>query len=82
MKSAKYLLPLLLLFCTLLLCGCTSKEEKKIDEVVKRELDLLKNLDSATTQKYISYQELFPEETEDTTDTSDMHLQRIFPRHS
>ena len=72
MKSAKYLLPLLLLFCTLFLCGCTSKEEKKIDEVVKRELDLLKNLDSDTTQKYISYQELFPEETEDTTDTSDI----------
>ena len=72
MKSAKYLLPLLLLFSTLFLCGCTSKEEKKIDEVVKRELDLLKNLDSDTTQKYISYQELFPKEAEDTTDTSDI----------
>ena len=72
MKSAKFLLPLLLLFYTLLLCGCTSKEEKKIDEVVKRELDLLKNLDTDTTQKYISYQELFPEETEDAVDTSDI----------
>mgnify|MGYP004528206883 FL=1 len=72
MKSAKFLLPLLLLFYTLLLCGCTGKEEKRIDEVVKRELDLLKNLDTDTTQKYISYQELFPEETEDAVDTSDI----------
>ena len=53
MKSVKFLLPLLLL-CAVLFCGCTGKEEKKIDEVVKRELDLLKHLDSDTTQKYIS----------------------------
>lgn len=59
MKSVKFLLPLLLL-CAVLFCGCTGKEEKKIDEVVKRELDLLKHLDSDTTQKYISYQEIFP----------------------
>lgn len=72
MKSVKYLLFLLLLLCVFLFCGCTGKEEKKIEEVVKRELDLLKNLDSDTTQKYISYQELFPEETEATSDTSDI----------
>ena len=43
MKSVKFLLPLLLL-CAVLFCGCTGKEEKKIDEVVKRELDLLISL--------------------------------------
>ena len=58
MKSVKCLLPLLFLVAVLF-CGCTSREEKKIEEVIKRELDLLKNLDSDTTQKYLSYQELF-----------------------
>lgn len=72
MKSVKPLLPLLLLFCTFFLCGCTGKEEKKIDEVVKQELDQLKNLDSHTTQKYISYQELFPGDTKDTANSSDI----------
>ena len=71
MKSVKFLLPLFLL-CTVLFCGCTGKEEKKIDEVVKRELDLLKHLDSDTTQKYISYQEIFPGDIEDAAMSSDV----------
>ena len=37
MKSVKFLLPLLLL-CAVLFCGCTGKEEKKIDEVVKAKI--------------------------------------------
>ena len=64
MKSVKCLLPLLFLVAVLF-CGCTSREEKKIEEVIKRELDLLKNLDSDTTQKYLSYQELFEDGTKD-----------------
>lgn len=76
MKSVKFLLPLLLLFCTFLLCGCTSKEEKKIETAVKQELDLLKNLDSHTTQKYISYQELFPGDTKDIPNSS--HIEEVF----
>lgn len=48
------------------------KKKKKIDEVVKRELDLLKHLDSDTTQKYISYQEIFPGDLEDAAMSSDI----------
>ena len=72
MKSVRFLLPLLLLLYTFSLCGCTSKEEKKIEDAVKQELDQLKNLDSITTQKYISYQKLFPGEPEDITISSDI----------
>lgn len=74
MKSAKKLSPLLTflaLFFLLGAAGCSGKEEKKIEEVVKRELELLKNLDSDATQKYISYQELFPDE-EDTAISASM----------
>ena len=74
MKSVRFLLPLLLLLCTFSLCGCTSKEEKKIEDAVKQELDQLKNLDSITTQKYISYQELFPGEPEDIAISSDIEI--------
>ena len=72
MKSVRFLLPLLLLLCTFSLCGCTSKGEKKIEDAVKQELDQLKDLDSITTQKYISYQKLFPGEPEDITISSDI----------
>lgn len=72
MKTVKYLLPLFFLLGILLLCGCTGKEEKKIEEVVKRELDLLKNLDSGTTEKYISYQELFSGGEEDDAKSADI----------
>ena len=36
----------------------------------QKDLDLLKNLDSETTMKYISYQELFPD-SDDNTELSD-----------
>lgn len=72
MKSVRFLLPLLLLLCTFSLCGCASKEEIKIEDAVKQELDQLKDLDSITTQKYISYQELFPGDTEDIAISSDI----------
>ena len=71
MKLVKFLLPLLLL-CAILFCGCTGKEEKKIGDVVKRELDLLKHLDSDTTEKYISYQEIFPGDVEDAARSSEV----------
>lgn len=71
MKLVKFLLPLLLL-CAILFCGCTGKEDKKIGEVVKRELDLLKHLDSDTTEKYISYQEIFPGDIEDAAKSSEV----------
>ena len=72
MKTVKYLLPLFFLLGILLLCGCTGKEEKKIKEVVKQELDLLKNLDSDTTKKYLSYQELFSGEDEEDAESTDI----------
>ena len=45
---------------------------EKSRTTVKQELDQLKDLDSITTQKYISYQELFPGEPEDITISSDI----------
>lgn len=77
MKSVKpLLLSILFLLGAFLLCGCTGKEEKKIQEAVKQELDLLKNLDSDTTQKYPSYQELFLEE--DLTAAQSADLEKVF----
>lgn len=64
MKTAKRLLPFLLLIFTLAWTGCFGSEKKEVEGVIKNELDLLKNLDSDTTQKYISFKELFPDMTE------------------
>ena len=41
-----------------------------VEEIITSELDLLKNLDSETAQKYISYKELFPD-AEDSTGNTD-----------
>ena len=73
MKSVRFLLPLLfasLHFFTVRLYR--QKRRKKIEDAVKQELDQLKDLDSITTQKYISYQELFPGEPEDIAISSDI----------
>lgn len=62
MKIAKGLFPLLLV-CLALLClgGCSNIDKTDVEAVITNELDLLKNLDSDTTQKYVSYTELFPD---------------------
>lgn len=62
MKITKLALPLLL--CSaLLFTGCGS-EKTAAEKIIISELDLLKNLDTDTAQKYISYTELFPDTTE------------------
>lgn len=46
----------------------------------QKDLDLLKNLDSETTMKYISYQELFPD-SDDNTELSD-DIKEVFSSSS
>lgn len=76
MKIAKRLLPLFLVILTVICTGCMSGEKKKVAGVIKSELDLLKNLDSDTTQKYIAYKELFPD-AEEGTEQSD-EIEEVF----
>lgn len=64
MKITKRLLPLLLVILVGLGIGCSNVDKTDVEEVIVSELDLLKNLDAKTTQKYISYKELFPDATE------------------
>ena len=70
MNINKHLIPLLCILCAMLavslFSGCSHKNESNVKNVVKNELDQLKNLDSETTQKYIPYKELFPDATENT----------------
>ena len=67
MKITKGLLPFLLfIFMSVtLLTGCSHVDKTDVEAVITNELDLLKNLDSATTQKYVSYKELFPDMTQE-----------------
>lgn len=80
MNTNKHLIPLLYILCVLLavslLSGCSHKSESNVKNVVRNELDQLKNLDSETTQKYIPYKELFPDATENT-DLSD-EIDKVF----
>ena len=67
MKIAKGLMPfLLIILAVICLTGCSHVDKTDVQAVITNELDLLKNLDSDTTQKYVSYKELFPDATEDT----------------
>ena len=61
MKVVKCLLPILLIGLILFGIGCSGIDKTDVEEVIISELDLLKNLDSDTTLKYISYRELFPD---------------------
>ena len=51
-------------------CGCSHSAKTSAEKAIEKDLDLLKNLDPATTMKYISYQELFPD-SDDNTELSD-----------
>lgn len=60
--------PFLLLCLSLLLTGCAHSAKNEVKKAVASELDLLKNVDPEAAQKYISYEDLFP----DTTETSEL----------
>lgn len=69
MKFEKYLFSvftLLILLALPTIGGCSLKHQSDVREVIKSEFDQLKNLNTKTAQKYISYKELFPDATEDT----------------
>ena len=70
MKIYRHLIPVLSLLLLLLvipvISGCSHKDRSDAKEVVRSELDQLKNPDAKTVQKYISYKELFPDATENT----------------
>lgn len=72
MKIAKRLLPFLLVILAAFFFGCSHKDKKEVEAVIKNELDLLKNLDADTTNKYISYKELFPDATENTNQSDEI----------
>lgn len=73
MKLMKNLLPLFLgLLLLVLLSGCAGRDKREVTRAVCQELDLLKNLDADTAQKYISYQELFPGEKENAALSTDI----------
>lgn len=66
MKMKRHLLPFLLILFSIFWTGCSQLDKTNVEEVVLNELDLLKNLDSDTAMKYISYKELFPDATGNT----------------
>lgn len=67
MKIAKGMLSLLLIILAVTcLTGCSHVDKTDVQAVITNELDLLKNLDSDTTLKYVSYKEIFPDATKET----------------
>ena len=70
MKTVKHLLAFLMtILLAVFLCGCSQSAKAHAEKAIKKDLDLLKNLDSETTMQYISYQELFPD-SDDSTELS------------
>ena len=62
MKTVKHLLAfLMIILLSVFLCSCSQSAKAHAEKAIKKDLDLLKNLDSETTMQYISYQELFPD---------------------
>ena len=70
MKTVKYLLAFFFVFLAVFMCGCSHSAKTSAEKAISTDLDLLKNLDSDTTMKYISYQELFPD-SENNAELSD-----------
>lgn len=67
MKIVKGLMTFLLIILAVNgLTACSHVDKTDVQAVITNELDLLKNLDSDTTQKYVSYKELFPDATKET----------------
>jgi hypothetical protein len=74
----KRLIPLVILFIVFAILGasCSGKQKNKIEGLIKNELNLLKNLDSDTVQKYVSYTELFPDASQSSDIPDD--VQEVF----
>ena len=67
MKIAKNLIAFLMfILAVVCLDGCSHIDKTDVKAVISNELNLLKNLDSDTTQKYVFYKELFPDATKET----------------
>lgn len=73
MKMAKALIPFfLIILCVSVFIGCSQVDKTDVEGVVTNELNLLKNLDSDTVYKYVSYEDLFPDATEETEHSEDI----------
>ena len=73
MKTVKHLLAfLMIILLSVFLCSCSQSAKVHAEKAIKKDLDLLKNLDSETTMQYISYQELFPDSDDSTKLSADI----------
>ena len=73
MKTVKHLLAfLMIILLSVFLCSCSQSAKAHAEKAIKKDLDLLKNLDSETTMQYISYQELFPDSADSTKRSADI----------
>ena len=73
MKTVKHLLAfLMIILLSVFLCSCSQSAKAHAEKPIKKDLDLLKNLDSETTMQYISYQELFPDSDDSTKLSADI----------
>lgn len=77
MKFLKHLLQTFVLLILLLMIptagGCDLTHHSNVREIIESELNQLKELDTKTVQKYISYRELFPNATENTRSSDDIN---------
>lgn len=75
MKTVKHLLAfLMIILLSVFLCSCSQSAKAHAEKAIKKDLDLLKNLDSETTMQYISYQELFPDSDDSTKLSADIKV--------
>lgn len=73
MKTVKHLPAfLMIILLSVFLCSCSQSAKAHAEKAIKKDLDLLKNLDSETTMQYISYQELFPDSDDSTKLSADI----------
>ena len=73
MKTVKHLLAfLMIILLSVFLCSCSQSAKAHAEKAIKKDLDLLKNLDSETTMQYISYQELFDDSTKLSADIKEV----------
>ena len=67
-----------LLFFSVLLTGCASKEEKAIRQTISSELDHLVSPDATQINTYLSFQLLFPDAQQDDSSDLDPSITEIF----